>query len=772
MFRRAIQSICLVTLMISVAGAATLHWTGAGGDTLWDNPNNWETNQVPTASDEAYVDVPAALAPNGPVIQEGMEAEVLGLACEVAGEATMTMTGGTLTVADWIWWGDGDNCHGTFYMSGGTLSTGSEFELGWGGGEGTWYMTGGTINAQELVIPTGTGRAGQLYLDGGTVNVGDGGLSMTEVGLLNITEGMLTLEGDLRETVEGYISDRLITAYDGEGTFDIDYDLRNAGLTTVTAVAPVMDKAYKPVIPTDGELDVYRDTPLVWVPGRYAAKHDVYLGTVFEDVNNASRANPLDVLVGQDVDANTFDPAGHLELGQTYYWRIDEVNGAPDYTIFKGDVWSFTTEPYTYVIENIIATSNAAPDADAGPDKTVDGSGLSAADEHSTVASDMWLGTAEGDDPVWIQYEFDRVYQLHEMYVWNYNAEFEMILGFGLKDVTVEYSTDGAAWTTLGNVELARATAQPGYACNNMIAFDEVAAKFVRLTVSANWGTLTQYGLSEVRFFQVPAHARNPEPAAGQTDVDPGATLTWRAGREAAQHDIYFSDDVQAVTDGTAQSETIPEESYSLASLGLQLEQTYYWRVDEVNDAEDPSVWEGDLWSFTTNAYLVVDDFEGYTDDEGSRIYEAWIDGLDMDDNGSQVGYDTGPFAERTIVHGDKQSMPLIYDNTGGITYAEAERAFAPAQDWTQAGIGTLTLYFYGDPGNAAGQIYVKINGTKVAYEGAAEDVTVAAWTPWNIDLASTGADLSNVSALSIGLDATGSGTVFIDDVRLYRIAP
>jgi F5/8 type C domain len=772
MFRKAMRSISLMMLVCSVAGAATLHWTGAGGDNLWDNPANWESGQVPTAGDEAFIDVPAALAPNGPVIAEGMEAAVSGMACEVAGDPVMTMTGGTLDVASWIWWGDGANCHGTFYMSGGTLTTGSEFELGWGGGEGTWHMTGGTINAQELVIPTSSGSAGQLYLHGGIFNVGDGGLSMTEVGLLDITEGILTLEGDLRETVQDFIDDGLITTYASAGSFEMDYDLSSAGLTTVAAVAPVTEKAYRPVAPTDGQADVCHDTALVWIPGIYAAKHDVYLGTVFEDVNNASRANPLDVLVGQNVDANTYDPAGHLELGQTYYWRIDEVNGAPDFAIYKGDVWSFTTEAFAYPIESVIATSNATSKADEGPENTINGSGLNAADEHSTRAADMWLGSAAGDDPVWIQYEFDRVYQLHEMVVWNYNVEFELILGFGFRGATIEYSTDGDTWAALGDVELAQGTATSGYASNATVDFAGAAARFVKLTVTSGWGALPQYGLSEVRFLQVPAHARAPQPASGAVAVNPSATLSWRAGREAATHEVYFSDDPQAVASGAALVDTTDMARYDLAPLDLQLGQTYYWKINEVNEAQTPTVWEGNLWDFSTGDYLVVDDFERYTDDEDSRIYQSWIDGLDVAGNGSQVGYDSGPFAERTIVHGDKQSMPLAYENTGGATYSEAERTLGPAQDWTQAGVGTLTLFFHGAEDNAAGQIYVKINGTKVVYDGDAENVAAESWTPWNIDLPSTGANLGNVTTLSVGIEGSGSGLLFIDDIRLYRIAP
>ena len=58
----------------------------------------------------------------------------------------------------------------------------------------------------------------------------------------------------------------------------------------------------------------------------------------------ADRSNPSGVLVSEAQDVNTFDPDGLLELGQTYYWRVDEVNGAPDNTIFPGLIWSFTAE--------------------------------------------------------------------------------------------------------------------------------------------------------------------------------------------------------------------------------------------------------------------------------------------------------------------------------------------------------------------------------------------------------------------------------------------
>jgi hypothetical protein len=116
--------------------------------------------------------------------------------------------------------------------------------------------------------------------------------------------------------------------------------------------------------------------------------------------------------------------------------------------------------------------------------------------------------------------------------------------------------------------------------------------------------------------------------------------------------------------------------------------------------------------------------------------------------------------------------MPLAYSNTGGAAYSEAERTFAVGQNWTKAGSQTLVLFFQGTAGNT-GQLYVKINGSKVVYGGDAADIATPQWKRWNIDLAPLGASMQNVTKLSIGIDGNGaSGKLFFDDIRLYRMAP
>lgn len=96
--------------------------------------------------------------------------------------------------------------------------------------------------------------------------------------------------------------------------------------------------------PSDGQTDVRLDVNLTWMPGDYAASHDVYLGLDWDDVNDATTAW-AGIYSGRQ-DACEYDPPGNLEFNTIYYWRIDEVN---EPNVVKGFVWSFTTANYVTV---------------------------------------------------------------------------------------------------------------------------------------------------------------------------------------------------------------------------------------------------------------------------------------------------------------------------------------------------------------------------------------------------------------------------------------
>jgi len=524
--------------------------------------------------------------------------------------------------------------------------------------------------------------------------------------------------------------------------------------------------------PEDAAVDVPRNVVLSWSPGDFAVKHDVYLGMTFDDVNGADTATPMGVLVSQGQTATSYD-AGILDFGQTYYWRIDEVNGAPDNTVFKGDVWSFTAEPFSIPVETITVTASSSHADNMIPENTIGGVGLNELDQHSTDGTTMWL-SGMGDPAPSIQYAFDKAYKLDQLLVWNSNQLIEAFVGIGAKDVVVEYSLDGTEWTVLEGATLFnQATGTSDYTANTSIDFAGVMAQQVKITINAGYGMMPQYGISEVRFLYIPTFAREPQPADGAITDAANVTLSWRAGREGASHQINLGTDAENL-DLVA---TTTEASY--AADGLDYGTTYYWSITEVNEAATPASHAGDIWSFTTPDFGTVDSFDAY-DDNCNRIFFAWEDGLghnggtEIDDcdvpasngngGGSIVGNAQAPFAEQGIVHAGSQSMPLEYDNAFGPSEAILT---LDGQDWTASGVQTLSLQFHGQAGNS-GQLYVKINNSKVAYDGEAGDISKAQWLPWNIDLTALSA-LQSVNSLTIGIDgASAAGMLYIDSVRLY----
>ena len=247
----------------------------------------------------------------------------------------------------------------------------------------------------------------------------------------------------------------------------------------------------------------------------------------------------MGVLISQGQMENASDP-GRLPFAETYYWRVDEVNGAPDFTVFKGDVWSFTVEPFSVPITQITATTSSSFGASVA-ENTINGSGL-VDDLHDTSAAEMWISAGI---PATIEYAFDRAYKLHELWIWNSNQLIESFVGFGARDVVIEHSLDGENWTVLDGVgPLAQGPGAAGYAHNNTIDFGGAVAQHVRVIVNSVQGIAPQASISEVRFYYVPTFVRRPNPAPGATNVAPDSPLSWgRNGREADRHEVLIGAD-------------------------------------------------------------------------------------------------------------------------------------------------------------------------------------------------------------------------------------
>ena len=110
-------------------------------------------------------------------------------------------------------------------------------------------------------------------------------------------------------------------------------------------------EAYDPN-PADGAELVSKNPTLKWTPGLWAAQHEVYFGTDETAVANADSSDTTGIYqITQD--PNSYTPSGPLVLGQTYYWKITEVNSTPPgggipAPPWEGTVWSFRVEGHAY----------------------------------------------------------------------------------------------------------------------------------------------------------------------------------------------------------------------------------------------------------------------------------------------------------------------------------------------------------------------------------------------------------------------------------------
>ncbi len=289
--------------------------------------------------------------------------------------------------------------------------------------------------------------------------------------------------------------------------------------------------------------------------------------------------------------------------------------------------------------------------------------------------------------------------------------------------------------------------------------------------------------------------AFSPSPIDKAVEVPRNAVLSWRPGAYADKHDVYLGSDFNDVNQASRDNkldvlvnQDLNDTTYELPDI-LEYDTNYYWRIDEVNDSNPESPWKGNIWSFKTVNFIVVDDFEDYNDYEPDTVWNTWIDGYDDPTNGSIAGY-PGPFShsddhylEDEIIHGGDWSMPLFYDNVAG--FSEVVRTFDPPVDWTRPEdeLAALALYFKGDPNNGAEPIYIAVEDSSGTIKVIPYDNSNAAkldiWQEWNIkltDLTADGVNLASIKKIYIGLGdkenlqaGGGEGKLFIDDIRAYQ---
>ncbi|MBN1506972.1 MAG: hypothetical protein JW955_09005 [Sedimentisphaerales bacterium] len=550
-------------------------------------------------------------------------------------------------------------------------------------------------------------------------------------------------------------------------------------------------KAYNPS-PANAAQFVDPNAKLSWSSGMNAIVHHVFFGESFEDADNATE--------GLEATETTFDP-GRLAFDKTYYWRVDEVDAMQE--THRGDIWSFRTilpglgTITQEIYENMtgdLATLKSSANYPDNPTSTAQLTSFDTpgwGDEKDNYGGRMhgWLHVpVAGEHTFWVACDD--------------TAELWLSTDDDPANALLIASVPG--WT--GAREWEKYPEQKSA---------PIRLEAARYYIMALWqdGILGDHcevswqgpGVPEQEIIRgiylQPSEAVSafgPQPSNKATAVLQTSTLSWKAGAKAAYHDVYFGDSEQAIADATPSTAGLykgqqPLDQTTFGPGPLIWGKTYYWRVDEVNDAVPDSPWKGNVWSFTAADFIVVDDFESYTDEVGERVFQSWIDGYGYTDpvtvpgngTGSLVGYDpaSGNIMETVIVHGGRQAMPMDYDNTEPPFYSEASRTWSTPQDWTINGVTDLTLHFRGNaPGNGRDSLYVVVEDTNgrsaIAANPDPAAVLATQWTEWRIPLtqfASAGVSMARVKRMYIGVgdrDAPkpdGSGRIYIDDIRVTK---
>ncbi|MHC4346566.1 MAG: LamG-like jellyroll fold domain-containing protein, partial [Planctomycetota bacterium] len=457
-------------------------------------------------------------------------------------------------------------------------------------------------------------------------------------------------------------------------------------------------------VPRDGEQEVDPcGVVLSWTPGESATSHKVYFSSDFAKVNTF---DPCAVIYPDGPDTSI--PLDDLDDGTTYHWRVVELGGGgpwegevwsftTTYVIAEAslrvwyeldeavgdDAYDHSGHGFHADVENAGEGWDEGWDTDGGkwggclvfdndislepPDGTLEtlASGItvavwlnSAIDGGGVVfgtgseTSDYRLEAAIPDD------DGDVVWRAgndsNDLMIWNdatprawagdwHHLAFVKDEGAGEMYIYFDgllADTKSGVFATLTNIS---STSSFRIGCygwdeedyegsmddfriyDRVLTDDEIAELFRGGDLDIAWG---------------------PDPYDGRADASLDANLTWYPGNNADQHKVFFGtdwDDVNDMTDPCAKL-GLGSELYDPGPL--ELDTWYYWRIDEVNEANEPNdVWTGPVWRFKVADYINLDDFERY-DSGDHRIYYAWYDQRSQDypeATGSWLGLATPP---------------------------------------------------------------------------------------------------------------------------------
>ena len=284
-------------------------------------------------------------------------------------------------------------------------------------------------------------------------------------------------------------------------------------------------------------------------------------------------------------------------------------------------------------------------------------------------------------------------------------------------------------------------------------------------------------------------------------------TITWTPGDYSKAgpnsfHDIYFGKTYWDVHEANIITSNIPDSvTYERIGAGdtndtnswpipeMAAGQQYFYRIDEVNDVNEPNyVCKGVTVAYTISQTIGIEDFEGYL--ATSDLTEVW------------TGYTPGSVSQvlsletdEDFVFAGEQSMEIKYKNHVSPYYSEADMVFDPCQNWQPSesfnaqALGLrvrahINNYFeepmYITITDACGVSYKR---TLMEPNGAEPNTMIVKYLSWQAhgvplqDFNDNGVDLSQVAKLTIGVGyGTDTGqfetehNIYIDNIALFQL--
>jgi len=518
----------------------------------------------------------------------------------------------------------------------------------------------------------------------------------------------------------------------GQSIVSVNFDLGNysflddVGFIT-SAFNPEPKLAWSPNPASAAEADVEKTTHLTWLPGYTAASHDIYFGDRFEDVN----AGTPGTFKGNQ-KAASFTHGVVLELGKTYYWRVDEVesNGT---TKHKGHVWSFT------------------------------------------VATHVTVDDFEG----YTSFPPDRIFE-----AWRDG------LGFGKPGEPPYYPGNGTGsvvgsasppFVEQGIVHEGGSQSMPYFYDNNKQGFMKYSEAGLTVSRPRDW---TKYGLKAMSLW-----FRGWPESLGSFAQGPAGTYTMAAGGE----DIWYASDqfhfawkkLSGVGSIVAKVESV-DNTDPWAKAGLM------FRESLESGSKFAAVYITPANGCRFQGRIATDtgaqsDSDMATDEQKAIQAPYWVK-LERTIAGGFNAYYSSNGANWTAMVWNPLNIQMNMDvyiglavtshNVGVACQAKFSNVSFPAGnvtgDWTSQDVGILS--------NQAEPMYVALEDgsgkTAVVVHPDPNAVLIDTWTQWDInlkDFRDAGVNLTDVNKISIGFgnrdnpQPGGAGTVYFDDIRLYQ---